>query len=105
MTKLNDVKGFHPFHLASALALPFPPLDTLLISRRISLSYVTTNVLLVQLLSKIVHADFLPVDRTLYSERLSNLVDHLLIPDPNTRPKIDMVSWQRFRFFMLVSKE
>lgn len=31
------------------------------------------------------------MDRTTYSERLSNLVDHLLIPDPNIRPKIDMV--------------
>lgn len=44
-----------------------------------------------QLFSKIVRADYLPVDRTLYSERLSNLVDHLLMPDPNIRPKIDMV--------------
>ena len=44
-----------------------------------------------QLFNKIVRADYLPVDRTSYSERLSNLVDHLLIPDPNIRPKIDMV--------------
>ena len=48
-----------------------------------------------QLFNKIVRADYLPVDRTTYSERLRNLVDHLLIPDPNIRPKIDMV---RFRF-------
>ena len=41
-----------------------------------------------QLFNKIVRADYLPVDRTTYSERLSNLVDHLLIPDPNIRPKI-----------------
>eukprot|EP00904_Undaria_pinnatifida_P002660 jgi/Undpi1/12395/HiC_scaffold_5.g02067.m1 len=43
-----------------------------------------------KLFNKIVRADYLPVDRTSYSERLSNLVDHLLIPDPNIRPKIDM---------------
>lgn len=45
----------------------------------------------IQLFSKIVRADYLPVDRTYYSERLSNLVDHLLVPDPRLRPKIDMV--------------
>lgn len=44
-----------------------------------------------QLFNKIIRADYMPVDRTYYSERLSNLVDHLLVPDPRMRPKIDMV--------------
>ncbi|CAM9893981.1 unnamed protein product, partial [Choristocarpus tenellus] len=44
-----------------------------------------------KLFHKIVRADYLPVDRTLYSQHLSNLVDHLLVPDPRSRPHIDVV--------------
>lgn len=45
-----------------------------------------------QLFSKIVRADYPPIDNTLYNEHFGNLVAHLLIPDPNLRPKITVVS-------------
>lgn len=37
-------------------------------------------------------ADYPPIDSTLYNEHFGNLVAHLLIPDPNVRPKITVVS-------------
>lgn len=53
-----------------------------------------------QLFSKIVRADYPPIDNTLYNEHFGNLVAHLLIPDPNLRPKITVVSGcARCRFF------
>lgn len=45
-----------------------------------------------QLFNKIVRADYPPIDNTLYNEHFGNLVAHLLIPDPNLRPKITVVS-------------
>eukprot|EP00752_Nemacystus_decipiens_P008500 g7592.t1 len=43
------------------------------------------------LFSKIVRADYPPIDSALYNEQFGNLVAHLLIPDPNLRPKITVV--------------
>eukprot|EP00903_Cladosiphon_okamuranus_P017257 g15902.t1 len=43
------------------------------------------------LFRKIVRADYPPIDNTLYNEHFANLVAHLLIPDPNARPKISVV--------------
>ncbi|CAM9194534.1 unnamed protein product [Ascophyllum nodosum] len=57
----------------------------------LSSPFASRHLTLDKLFAKIVRADYLPVDRHLYSERLSNLVDHLLLPDPSIRPKIDMV--------------
>lgn len=44
-----------------------------------------------QLFSKIVRADYPPIDSTLYNEYFGNLVAHLLMPDPDLRPKITLV--------------
>ncbi|CAM9158866.1 unnamed protein product, partial [Scytosiphon promiscuus] len=43
------------------------------------------------LFSRIVRAEYRPLDNSMYSERLSNLVAHLLMPDPAVRPPITMV--------------
>lgn len=81
--------GAHLTPIVTPRSRPFPnparrviPLHTL----------IPHAVLGVKLFRRIVRAEYRPLGNSMYSERLSNLVAHLLMPDPAVRPPITMVS-------------